>query len=282
MKKLLYKSFMILSLVLVLVSCEENEIPIIDESYPTLAQFNKTTLVIPTPEEGSSREVEVIVSTVSSMERTVNLSIDPESTASSDQYTISDLVIPANSYTGTFTISGNFNSLPESGSSNLIIKIEDVNGEDTLIEKGTLNVEFFRQCDIIVEEYVGTWSGTTSWGYDTEVVTSLSEDGQLMITGLTFGWLQDAWGEVIIDNEPLKMDIDPETGEITIEEQYYVETTYNGAVQPKYNMRASGMVLNSCEKVIEINPVLVQPGLAGTLDGSAYGPAFQEVITLVE
>lgn len=279
MKKLIFKlSYILVGLVL-LASCEANDIPTIGDDDPILAQFSTTELVLATPEEGIMREVEVIVSSTSSQDRNLNVEIDPSSTATADQFSVSDLVIPADSYTGTFTISGNFDALPEGGSSSLILNLTGMEGEDIIIENGTLEVELFRRCSITLDQLVGTWEGTTAWGYETEVETWLNDDGQLMINGLTFGWFQDWWDEVIVTNQPVQVDVNLETFEITIPEQPYITSTYNGAPQPAYSLRGTGEIVNSCERIIEIRPVLVQDGVG--IDGSAYGPMFVERIQLV-
>lgn len=262
-----------------ITSCEDNDIPQIGPGDPTLVQFAENSVVLATPEEGTSEEVEVIVTTRSSSERRVEVEIDPASTATADQFNVSDLVIPADSYTGTITITGNFDAIPESGSSNLILNITGMEGEEEfIIENGTLNVELFRRCSITLDQLVGTWSGTDSWGYPTEVETWLNDDGELMMNGILFGWFQDWWGEVIVTNDPVMVDVDLETFQITIPEQPYLTSTWNGDPQPPYNLEASGRIVNSCERIIEINPVLIQDGNA--IDGSAYGPAFEEVIQL--
>lgn len=280
MKKFTCKYFLLIALTGA-ISCEENEIPQInDVNGITLAQFARTSAVLPTPEEGASTQVDVILTTISDTARNIEVSVDPESTAGEDQYEISNLVVPANSYRGTIRISSSYDALPETGSSKLILNLTGIENSETLIENGQLNVEMFRTCPIVPEEFVGSWTGTTAWDYNTEVVTFLNDDGELMMNGLSFGWFQDWWGEVIVANEPVKVEIDPETGMITIPEQYYLSSTWNGDPQPDYNLKATGMVLNPCTRTIEISPVLVQDGTA--IDGSAYGPAFKEVITLVE
>ncbi|MGM1057392.1 MAG: hypothetical protein ACQEWG_16020 [Bacteroidota bacterium] len=281
MKKLIYKTAVILFGALMITSCEDNDIPQIGPEDPTLLQFANNSVVLATPEEGASAEVEAFVTTTSSSERRVEVEIDPASTAAPNQYSVSDLVIPAGSYAGTMTITGNFDAIPESGSSNLILNIIEMEGVDELIiENGSLNVEFFRRCSITLDQLVGTWSGTDSWGYPTEVETWLNDDGELMMNGLLFGWFQGWWGEIIVTNDPVKVEVDLETFQITIPEQSYLTSTYNGAPQTPYNLKASGRIVNSCERIIEINPVLIQGGSA--IDGSAWGPAFQEQIQLDE
>lgn len=265
MKQLIYKiSFLVLGVVM-LSSCEANDIPTIGEDAPTLVQFGTTSLVMGTPEEGTSREVEVIVTNTSETERTVDVTVDPKSTATEDQYEISNLVIPANSYTGTFTITSNYEALPESGSSELILNLNGVGGEETLVDNGTLEVEMFRKCPVVIENFVGTWTGVDNAGYETTAEIALNDNGELTINGLGFGWMTGYWGEVIITNDPVVMTVDPETETISIEEQFYMTTTWNGAPQPLYNLLGEGEVLNACENKIFIGFDFNQPGGAGIL-----------------
>lgn len=279
MKKIINKFAFLLGGIIILSSCESNDIPTIDENGPTLAQFGTTSLVMGTPEEGATREVEVIVTNTSASERSIDINIDPESTATAEQYSISDLVIPAGSYTGTITISTFYDALPESGSSELVVNLESVNGGETLIDNGALEIEMFRKCPIVLENLVGTWTGTDSWGYPTQVEIAMNENGELTINGLLFEWTTGWWGEVIITNDPVVMDVNLDTEEISIEEQFYMTTTWDGAPQPLYNLTGSGVVLNACENVMQINPTLMQPDGYGAIDGSAWGPAFSVVLT---
>lgn len=281
MKNIIYKGVFLLSVLFMITSCEQNEIPQIDTNGPTLAQFSNTSAVLATPEEGASTQVEVVLTTKSSSDRVINLEIDPSSTATSDQYTVGELIVPANSYLGILDVTGNFDALPESGSRNLILNLTGVDGNsDIFLANSTLNIEFFRKCAIVLEDFVGTWSGKDSWDYNTEVVTFLNDDGKLMINGLLFGWFGDWWGEVIVTNEAVELNVNLDTGEITIPEQFYITSSWNGAPQPSYNLTGTGKILNSCQKTMEIRPTLLQDGSA--YDGSAWGPRFLESIKLVQ
>jgi len=284
MKNLIIKFSILLFVMAGVVSCEQEMIVYDVENGQTLAQFSRASAALPTPEEGGTTTVDVLVSTVSSSERTIEVSVDTSSTASAASYEISDLVIPANSYVGTITITSIYDAVPETGSSFLVLNLDSIANGDTVVEKGTLTVELFRKCAIVLSDFVGTWTGSGAWGnttlgYQTQVVTFLNDDGELMINGLAFGWFTDWWGEVIVTNDPVKMDVNLETGAITIAEQSYITSTWNGDPQPSYSLKGTGMVVNACLKTMRINPVLVQGGSA--IDGTAWGPSFVENISLV-
>lgn len=265
-----------------LTSCEEDLVVYDVENGQTLAQFSANSATVPTPEEGAETSVTVLVTTVSDQDRQINVSVNQEaSTASADQYSVSALTIPAGSYEGTVNISANFDALPEQGSTFLVLDLDGVGSGEALTEKDSFTVEFFRKCPIVPAELVGSWSGPGSWSehfdYTTEIET-MWIDGELYMNGLAFQWFQGWWGEVIVTNEPVKVDIDVETGEITIEEQFYITSTWNGAPQPAYNLKATGQILNACEKTMVIYPVLVQNG--EDIDGTAWASQFKETVQL--
>lgn len=294
MKNILYRLTFVLLVAVLMVGCEEEPLIYDADNGLTLVQFNKASAVIPTPEGGASTTVKVLVSTKSSTERVIEVQVDEEaeideemSTASADQYEVSDLVIPANSYEGTITITSNYEALPETGSTELVLDLVGLEGQDVSVDNGTVQIELFRKCDIVLAEFVGTWEGPGVWagfygGYQTEVVTSLNAEGELLIDGLTFQFLEDPtfWGEEIISSQPVKMIVDTETGEITIPEQYFVTTDYSGYVSD-YTIKGTGNILNPCEKTMEIFPVLIMED--GTvIDGTIWGPRFVETIKLVQ
>ncbi|MGI0105330.1 hypothetical protein [Salinimicrobium sp. WS361] len=266
-----------------MVSCEEDLLVYDVDNGQTLAEFSTDGASLATAEEGASTTVEVAVSTRSSKDRSIEVVIDEEeTTATPDQYEISDLYIPANSFVGTITITSNFEALPESGSTVLSLNLVGIEGSDASITHDTYEVELFRWCTTTLDEYVGTWTGPGAWNYPTQVETFLNEDGELMMTGLMFGWIEIPWGEPIVTSQPVKLDVNLETGEITIAEQPYATTTYEGEPQAAYYLRGTGTILNSCEKVLQIKPVLVQPDGAGVLTGPRYGgPVFTETIQLI-
>lgn len=286
MKKIIYKIPILICFIAVLVGCESDPTIYDVENGQTLAQFGSSSLSIGTPEEGASATAEVLVSTVASTDREIEVEVvDSLSTATAAQFSVSNLMIPAGSYSGEITITSNYDALPEQGSANLVLNLVDIAGSGAVVEKGTLKVELFRECAIVLSDFVGKWQGQGSWGntslgYTTEVETFLNADGELMINGLAFQWFTGWWGEVIVTNEAVKMDVDLETGAITIDEQFYITSTWNGDPQPAYNLKATGMVLNACEKTMEIRPVFVQGG--SPIDGTAWCCPFVEVIQLIK
>jgi len=281
MKNIL-KLLFVFVLMLTFSSCEHDPEIFDAVNGQTMAQFSSSSATLPTPEAGASTSVDVLVTTVSTVSRSISLTVNSASTASSDMYSLSSLEIPANSHVGTITITSNFNALPQTGSVMLVLDLIAVGSSGSVVENNTFSVEMFRKCPIVLSELVGTWSGVGSWsvyfGYPSEIVTAIDGSGNLTMNGLAFGWFQGWWGEVIVDNSPLIVTMDTESGEFTIEEQYYISSTWNGSPQPTYNMFATGRILNSCERTMEVSPVFNQEGTIH--DGTAWGVPFYENVQL--
>jgi len=86
-----------------------------------------------------------------------------------------------------------------------------------------------------------TWHGDDV-GYPSAVTTTASCSSKTM-TGLIFGWMGDFWGEVITSGGTLVYTNTATT--VTIANQKYCNTTYNGAAQPAYNIQGTGTIDNS-------------------------------------
>lgn len=136
-----------------------------------------------------------------------------------------------------------------------------------------------------LNDYVGTWSGQGSWwahfGYGSEIETTIDANGDLWMTGIAFQWMEGWWGEVITDSAPVKVDVDVTSGEFSIDLQYHITTSWNGAPQPLYSVRANGTFSGLCDSIItlDMNPVFSQNG--GEFDGTNFGGvAFNENATL--
>ena len=132
--------------------------------------------------------------------------------------------------------------------------------------------------------YVGTWTGADMWG-PTEITTTLNAEGKLEITGVGVTFMTGAWGEVIIDQQTVVMDIDGTTGAFTISEQYYMTTTYDdgsggGAVeQAPYALSGTGTI-DPCTNVMDLVYDFVQDGTSYTEWLTPFGYNFHEINTL--
>lgn len=139
---------------LLFTSCEENENPIFDNiNGQTLAQLSASAGALATPAEGASMTVNVLVTTVSNVDREISFVTSENNTATAGQYQLSGLVIPAGEYVGTVTIASVFAGLPDQGSVYLDLNLTGVGGADTYVENGNIRVEMFKKCDIPAGNY---------------------------------------------------------------------------------------------------------------------------------
>lgn len=153
------------SVALVFSSCEEENVVYDPVSGQTLASFNTSSVNLGVPVDGASAEVIVTASTESGVERTISVEVDPASTATPDQYTIINSSIPAGEFAGMITVQGNFDALPEEGTTRLILNLTDVsNSNDLTFGNKTLAVTLFRQCDSAPTPGVWTINMEDSYG----------------------------------------------------------------------------------------------------------------------
>ena len=148
------------------------------------------------------------------------------------------------------------------------------NGQDYTIEK------VGEKSTMDLANYVGTWSGEDIWG-DTEVTTTLNADGILEIGGIGVNFITSAWGETILEQNVLLMDVDETTGSFTIEEQYYMTTENNGDVQDLYYLSGTGTI-DPCTNTMDLVYDFVQAGTSYTDWLAQYDYVFHEINVLNE
>ena len=148
------------------------------------------------------------------------------------------------------------------------------NGQDYTIEK------VGEKSTMDLANYVGTWSGEDIWG-DTEVTTTLNADGILEIGGIGVNFITNAWGETILEQNVLLMDVDETTGSFTIEEQYYMTTENNGDVQDLYYLSGTGTI-DPCTNTMDLVYDFVQAGTSYTDWLAQYDYVFHEINVLNE
>lgn len=147
MKKYIYILFASLGM---LVSCEE-DLVIYDNvnGYATAQITNGAEQTLPVPDTGDAAIIEVGVSTISDEDRSIVISIDEElTTAQPSEYDIdqSTLVIPAGSFVGQVVVNANFDAIPETGLTALVLNLDNVEGSDALDGTLTHKINFFRFC----------------------------------------------------------------------------------------------------------------------------------------
>lgn len=159
MKKIIFSALLLVGIIS-LQSCEENTNPIFDNvNGQTMLRFVNTSSTLPVEPTGvTSQELVVHVTTVSTSDRTVTLEVDASSTATSNQYTINDIVIPAGEYTGTGSVIGNYANLPSSGSVDLVLKMTGVSGGSSVQEDATYTLTLERFCPLVIADFYGTYT----------------------------------------------------------------------------------------------------------------------------
>ncbi|MBL4605894.1 MAG: hypothetical protein JKY02_09620 [Flavobacteriaceae bacterium] len=271
-----------LSIGLVFTSCEENTNPIFDNvNGQTMSQFVGSSNTLGVNLDGSSfAEITVLVTTVSTSERTIDVVAGAGSTATAGQYSLSNLVIPAGSYEGTVRVEGDYSSLPSDNSAvSLEINLTGISGSGH-VQNGTYTVSLFRFCPVVLANLVGSWSGDGSWwdifGYTTEVVTSMN-GADLLMHGLAFQWFEGWWGEVFVTTNAPIVTITSPDGDFEIAQQFYGTSTWNGSPQPPYDVKATGK-FDSCTNSAVVYPILIQGG--SEYNGANFGgTVFSEIIT---
>jgi len=148
MKKYILKLSMLSLAFTMLMSCENAEPVLFDiDNGQSVAAFNSTTRTVPVPDTGDFTTIQVGVTTKSSQDRAISLSIDPSSTADPSEYTVdpSTLVIPAGEFVANIVVNGNFEAIPETGLTSVTFNLASVDGAKL---QGQLSntVNLFRFC----------------------------------------------------------------------------------------------------------------------------------------
>lgn len=176
-------------------SCEDFEIPIYDNvnGQTLLTVFSGASQLLPVPDTGATTTFEVGVTTISTTDRTVALSVDPASTADPSAYSVpSSVVIPAGAYSTEVSVAGNFDGVPELGLASVIINVDSITDNNEVIvgENNTHQVDFFRFCPF--------QGGATFTGdYMLETLTV----GIFGVSTLTDGMVTISEGSTVADRE---------------------------------------------------------------------------------
>jgi hypothetical protein len=140
---------------------------------------------------------------------------------------------------------------------------------------------FTKEVTYPVSAFSGTWQGLDSkdFEYPSEVVTY--QGCSLQIKGLAFGWMSDYWGEVIFKGGSASITINSTTGVVTIPNQFYCRTRYNGAVQPDYYIQGTGTYdATGAFPTMTITYDLLQNGVSMAAQDKLSKPKFVATLTL--
>ncbi len=170
---------MILSLSILVLSCERNENPFYDNvNGQTGIYFTQSSTIVGVAEEGTSVEIPVGISTISSEERTFQAQASSSSAAPTEDYSIGEIIIPANSYTGSLTV--NFDNFQNMSDDDSVLSIGIVpEGNNVVFNSGgsfgSVSIIYFKEIvcgnDFTLEITTDIYGDETTWE-----VTNESED----------------------------------------------------------------------------------------------------------
>lgn len=136
------KIFILLTSLVFLCSCDETVDPILYDTVngqTGVSFLNSFTSVI-VPEAGVTVSVPVQVTTISNVDRSISVQVNSASTGTNADYSVGDIVIPANAYEGDLNVSfGNFENLEDLMTFELIL---DLALEDDQVAVGNTSTTF--------------------------------------------------------------------------------------------------------------------------------------------
>lgn len=157
-------------------------------------------------------------------------------------------------------------------------------GLTTTYEVEDITVQAY--CPYPTENVDGVLEGTDVTlgddGYESEAEFTYVDDRTIKVTGLGVGWMTDFWGEVIVTMNDVTIQVDEYGLNVTIPEQQYMTTTYNGAAQDPYSISGTG-VIDGCTGMLTLSYELdnAQPWGAWTYaNGYSDDPHFTARLTL--
>jgi hypothetical protein len=148
-----------------------------------------------------------------------------------------------------------------------------------LVKAGT-TYTFTKEVTYPLSAFSAIWYGldNTDFEYDSEVETY--QGCSLQIKGLSFGWMSDYWGEVIVKGGSASITINSTTGVVTIPNQFYCRTKWNGAVQPDYYIEGTGTYDATGQfPKMTITYDLIQNGVSMASMDALSDPAFVATLT---
>ncbi|MGO4921372.1 hypothetical protein [Maribacter spongiicola] len=189
------KYILIIAVLFAFVSCEEENIVFDNENGQTGVSFATAAYNVSVPTEGLGLEVPVNVTTVSTADRTFDVSVDDSSVGAAANYALGSVTIPAGAYTGILNVSLNFDPLTEGEVYKLIVNLNaPANG---VAFDETLEIEYFKEIicnDIVVTVNTDLYGDETSWEItdaDGAVVASAGPFGRGVETYVEEVFLED-------------------------------------------------------------------------------------------
>ena len=267
MKNILKRTlpFVYLLAVGLMVSCDRTEIEVLDPGNG-FVQINNTSGQI--GEESADPAVIDILFGGSSNENgiTVKYTIESDDASRYNDISGGSVTIPAGEFSTQILIQPIDNETADGNAAlNVILSSESsvavgIGGGANNAAKLLTIVD--NDCPIIFENMTGKYKGTDNWVQGAlETSFDASYDGtSFKVKGLGYAWLSNPgyWGEPIITDSEVEINIDPLTGEIEIPYTYTGTTTYLGAPYDYY-VEGSGKY-SACNDSFELEFVLYYDG----------------------
>lgn len=161
------KKYILIALIAMFtVSCDEDVLIYDNVNGQSFLKFETTAESLPIPFTGTETiMVPISVSTISTSDRTVGVSVVAEGTTlESGNYTFSQQVtIPANSYEGMLTVTGTNDNIAIGVNETIVFKIDDLSTGDFNASSNTLTVSAFLNCPYDPQDFVGTYTSNGSY-----------------------------------------------------------------------------------------------------------------------
>ena len=149
-----------------------------------------------------------------------------------------------------------------------------------IVEKSGDTYAFTKEVTTPVSPLSHVWFGLDNSGFEYPSQAETYMGCSLQIKGLSWDWMSDYWGETIIKGGFASITIDTIAGEVTIPNQFYCRTKWNGAVQPDYYIEGTGTYEKSGEfATMTISYDLLQNGVSMASMDPASDPIFVATLT---
>jgi len=284
------KIFTILAAITLFMSCDEDRETIDSLSYPADAFVSFGTSSVSVLESSSST-INIVMNLATSTAAattasTVGFTLTSDNAVEGVHYTIVDGKTSFNLAAGSFQDALQIIPIDngeEDGDKVITITLTDAPvtlgfpGPDSLGKSIVVTLQD-DDCAVSLEGLgAATWSGedtvpASQAGPNASLITTSFDGTNLLMEGLSYAWITDTayWDEVVIVSNLVIVNIDLQTGVIDIPLQPLCTTTWNGDVQPLFDIAATG-IYTSCSETMVLNYTLYQ--------GGAIRREFSETIT---
>jgi len=184
----------------------------------------------------------------------VNFAVDPSTTIGADMYTLSasSITIPSGGTSGSVNFATIAEKMPVGETVKLVLNLDagDNNSPSETGTQLTYNLKRIEFCPLEngAADLVGSWSGMDGQGdynYSANLTSTLN-GVDLDLDGLGVGFINDFWGEAVIDGGTCTITING-NGTLTIPRQYLFTTEWEGAPYD-YEIAGSGKWENCGDK----------------------------------